>query len=77
MFDFQLIGGRRTFWGATVVELGPQNIDRLAELYVDQVKKKAQLFRNKNKVSAAHGIFFATNTRHSISSSVLGFDPSG
>eukprot|EP01127_Copromyxa_protea_P019990 TRINITY_DN6601_c0_g1_i1.p1 TRINITY_DN6601_c0_g1~~TRINITY_DN6601_c0_g1_i1.p1 ORF type:complete len:1153 (+),score=191.91 TRINITY_DN6601_c0_g1_i1:13-3471(+) len=70
LFDFQLIGKRKTFWQGVVRPLESDNIHQMATKYVDQVKKKAQLFRNKNKVLVILGEDFAYSERAATSNQV-------
>lgn len=61
LFDFTFIG-RTTPWGGRVVAISDTNLRSRAEAYVDQVKKKATLFKTGNKVLVLLGDDFKYST---------------
>eukprot|EP01129_Flabellula_baltica_P001760 TRINITY_DN1167_c0_g4_i1.p1 TRINITY_DN1167_c0_g4~~TRINITY_DN1167_c0_g4_i1.p1 ORF type:complete len:1103 (+),score=202.57 TRINITY_DN1167_c0_g4_i1:94-3309(+) len=54
---------KRTAWKGKVEPINDNNIKRLAELYVDQFKKKSVLFRTGNNVLVMVGDDFTYSTR--------------
>eukprot|EP01128_Nolandella_sp_AFSM9_P011745 TRINITY_DN8673_c0_g1_i1.p1 TRINITY_DN8673_c0_g1~~TRINITY_DN8673_c0_g1_i1.p1 ORF type:complete len:1206 (-),score=136.11 TRINITY_DN8673_c0_g1_i1:152-3748(-) len=61
LFDFSTLGAR-TPWGGKVVALTDANIGQMAAKYVDQVQKKATLYKTHNRVLVLLGDDFKYTT---------------
>eukprot|EP01124_Arcella_intermedia_P032919 TRINITY_DN7771_c0_g1_i1.p1 TRINITY_DN7771_c0_g1~~TRINITY_DN7771_c0_g1_i1.p1 ORF type:complete len:1143 (-),score=258.84 TRINITY_DN7771_c0_g1_i1:1162-4206(-) len=68
-FDFSAMG-KKTPWGDIIKRLNPDMLEEKAEQYVDQIKKKAMLFKQKNHVLVPLGDDFKYDTAVSTTNQI-------